>query len=297
MTAPAAMTRPAKVLLATDLGPRCDRALDRAAQLAKDWEAELDIIHVIEEPLPAEQKVFDQLHWRHPQDPVGRMRRRISEDLAQDIEHTEAVQVHVATGNPADRIVEAAKREGCDLIVTGVARDEPLGRAFIGTTVNQLVRRSSVPLLVVRARARRPYSSILVATDFSGRSGAALMTALALFPDADFTAFHSLDLPHPPFAGEEFEQNFGSMKREEFAKFLASTLIEPSKREGIPLVVKRGDPEQTIPAFVQSHSVDLTVIGSHGRSALFDALIGSTTSRLLECVEGDMLIVAGQEAG
>lgn len=39
---------PKKLLLATDLTPTCDRAFDRAIQLASAWQAKLTICHVIE---------------------------------------------------------------------------------------------------------------------------------------------------------------------------------------------------------------------------------------------------------
>lgn len=38
---------PARLLLATDLSARCDRALDRAAQLAGEWHAELVALNVL----------------------------------------------------------------------------------------------------------------------------------------------------------------------------------------------------------------------------------------------------------
>lgn len=39
---------PHRILLASDLSSRGDRALDRAAQLAQQWGAELLILHAIE---------------------------------------------------------------------------------------------------------------------------------------------------------------------------------------------------------------------------------------------------------
>ena len=45
MTSP---SPPASLLLATDLTPRSDRALERSAQLANEWQAELTALHVLE---------------------------------------------------------------------------------------------------------------------------------------------------------------------------------------------------------------------------------------------------------
>ena len=39
---------PKRLLLATDLSVRCDRALDRAAQLAEVWQAEIVAVNVLD---------------------------------------------------------------------------------------------------------------------------------------------------------------------------------------------------------------------------------------------------------
>src|SRR3546814_20885450 len=84
------------------------------------------------------------------------------------------------------------------MIVTGVARDELLSRMFLGDTVDRLIRKSPVPVLIVRDRAFEPYHTMLVATDFSESSRVALATAIRFFPDTGLSLFHAYDVP---FAG------------------------------------------------------------------------------------------------
>src|SRR5699024_5808434 len=43
----ASLQPPRSVLLATDLSSHCDRALDRAAQLARQWHATLHVVHAL----------------------------------------------------------------------------------------------------------------------------------------------------------------------------------------------------------------------------------------------------------
>lgn len=57
------------------------------------------------------------------------------------------------------------------------------------------------------------------------------------------------------------------------------------------MVADYGAPEALLPDYVEDQRVDLTVVGSHGHGALFDALMGSTAKRLVEALEGDLLIV------
>ncbi len=40
-----------KVLMATDLSERCERALHRAIAIADEFEAKLEIIHIVDESL------------------------------------------------------------------------------------------------------------------------------------------------------------------------------------------------------------------------------------------------------
>lgn len=103
-------------------------------------------------------------------------------------------------------ILAACDAEAAGLIVTGVARNEALSRIVLGSTVDALARRSPVPLLVVRSRARAPYREVVVASDFSPSSRRALETAAVLFPDAGFTLFHAFGNPYPALSGMDAAQ-------------------------------------------------------------------------------------------
>lgn len=295
MTEATLRATPSRILLATDLSCRCDRALDRAALLAREWGAELLVVHVM--AAEAEDMLDAREGWSRfdRRDAAAVMRRRVAADLA-ELADDLPVEVRVTTGDPADRIIEIAEQEGCGLIVTGIARDEQLGRMFVGTTVNRLVRQSHVPVLVVHSRARRSYRTILVATDFSETSRQALVTSVGLFPDAGITLVHGLDLPRATLQYEDPAEDTRALERERRAEFLDAMPIDPSVRDTIGLSIRRGDPERVVADHATEHRADLTVIGSHGRSALFDVVIGSMTKRLLERIQGDMLIVVDPRA-
>jgi nucleotide-binding universal stress UspA family protein len=217
------------------------------------------------------------------------VRWRIRRDLAG---HLANVEIRVEEGDPAERLLAVAERDACDLIVTGVARDAGLGRMLVGTTINQLVRRSSVPVLVVKDRAAGPYQNIAVATDFSDTSRRALVTTAAYFPTADIVMLHGYDLPYGSLQDKyNVSKRMEEMEDEMGAEFLASTPIDSTLRKRIRFLIEQGNPERLIWEYVRNKGADLTVIGSHGRGALFDILVGSMTKRLLESAAGDLLIV------
>src|SRR5690606_33852636 len=147
-----------------------------AVQLANQWQAELVTISVME-GLQAPDMV---LNWAYgaEDDNERILRQQLREDMSgADL----PVTIRVAKGEAAGSIVETADNDNCDIIVTGMARSEPFGRFILGTTVEKLVRQTSLPLLVVRKRPHGAYHRVVVASDFSRASCLALRTALKLF--------------------------------------------------------------------------------------------------------------------
>src|SRR3546814_8120040 len=120
------------------------------------------------------------------------MRWRIRRDLAGDMENMRFI---LEEGEPAEKLVEIAAREECDLIGTGAARQESIERMIWGSTIIRLVRGSPVPVLMAQDRGTRPYRRITVATGFSEASFQALIRAAAIFPEISLTLFHAYAIP------------------------------------------------------------------------------------------------------
>src|SRR5690606_29055517 len=156
--------RPRKILMATDLSARCDRALDRALQLSVQWQAPLQVVHAAPREAIGAQSAADTL---------ASIRRRIERDLDDD-----AIDVRVEEGDPAEVVLDVARRSGSDLIVLGDASGVP-GRRLLGNTVETLVRSTPASVLVVKQRPRGGYRRVLVGTDLTPESRHGLDTAAA----------------------------------------------------------------------------------------------------------------------
>ncbi|WP_306060755.1 universal stress protein [Natronococcus wangiae] len=65
-------------------------------------------------------------------------------------EHGRSLETTVATGEPDHRIVATAEEEAVDLIVVGSHGQEGISRVLLGSVAEKVVRRSPVPVLVVR---------------------------------------------------------------------------------------------------------------------------------------------------
>ena len=284
--------RPRSILLATDLGARSDRALDRAVQLAKDWQSPLVVATVIEAGAGRIDLMAlrDPPDWYRGEDPEQVAERQLLEAMsAQGVD----ARFRVERGPPGDRLLEVAEAEGCELVVAGVARHESLGRAVLGSTVDRLARRSPVPVLVVRGRVQGPYRRMLVASDWSASAEHAMRTAMAMFPQSAITVLHGYEVPMAGLMDTTREQMLAAVRDQALAdgrEFIARCQ-PPGGVGSVSLVVERGDPSLLMRMYASQYPVDLAVVATHGRSALLDVMLGSVAQRLLEDLPLDTLVV------
>ena len=279
---------PACVLLASDLSARCDRALDRAAQLAGAWGSELHVLSVVEGPRSPDQALAwawggdDEAALRHA-------RRELHADVAPLGVRGELVVVH---GDAAQRIVEHAEQARCALVVVGMARSETFGRFLLGGTVARLARTLVPPLLIVRGRVRGPYRRIVVATDFSESSRHALDAAARCFAQAELELYHAL--PARGLGTVEVQVDDETRRRVEggdLRAFVDASALDVARRAGLRSTVGRGALERLLAKHVREHDVDLVVVGTQGRGGLLGALLGSTAERVLDWLPCDTMVV------
>lgn len=292
------MPLPQRLLLANDLSHRCDRALDRAVLLARQWHVPLLSLTALEPgellSLAGDGSAEDGQEggWREGADARIVAERRIRADIDDD---DLVLEVRVEEGAPAEVILATSTPD--DLIITGIASSRTLGSILLGNTTDRVARRARVPVLVVRQRARRPYRRMVVATDFSESSRRALHMALAMFPDAGITLFHAY---YPPFAGrldsEQARAELLRAARDEAQAFLDDAGIGAGDRRRTGLRLAFGSVEALLGDYVREVGTDLIVLGSHGRTAAFDTLIGSTARRVLESADTDVLVVRDPRA-
>ncbi|RSV14783.1 universal stress protein [Sphingomonas sp. ABOLG] len=286
--------KPRRILLATDLSHRSDRALDRSVQLAHQWGATLVIVHAIEEKLDEYHHIYgwdDLPSWRRSTDPCNTVRNRLRRDLADEGFGLD-VNVIVQRGTPSQIVLEAAQAQHADLIVAGVSGSQLLERMWLGSTVDRLIRKSPVPLLVVRDRAFAPYPRVVVATDFAPPSRASLETAATWFADANMVLFHAYDVPFASYLSrEEINRQFDALGIDAANKFLTEADLQGIASSSIDRLIEHGSPEVLLRDYGEKSTRHLVVVGSHGGGIIYETLIGSTARKIIDSVPGDVLLV------
>lgn len=283
--------QPRRILLATDLSARCDRALDRAAVLATECAAELTVVHAFE------RELYGLVRDPRPT-PSWRQEPNLKREIAKRQIHEDLGTLDVPfdlileEGAPADVIIKAAEELGADIIVTGIARGETFGRFIFGGTVERLVRQAKRPVLVVKSRARQPYKDILVATDFSEESRRAILSTARMFPKANLTLMHCYDSVTsamvPSEDASQAGREFALLEYREFLNKEAVTALDIAK---LPIFMEKGSIDCVIRDYAAHKSLDLLVIGSQGKNAITRALFGSTAERAMASAPTDVLVI------
>ncbi|EMA58413.1 universal stress protein [Halorubrum lipolyticum] len=122
--------------------------------------------------------------------------------------------------------------------------------------------------------------TVLVAFDGSLLSERALTYALETFPEATLTAMYVIDpidsVVDVEVGGLPVAEDWHDDARDR-ATDIHATAAELAAERGIDLatVTEVGRPARTILAYADDHDVDQIVMGSHGRSGLDRALLGS----------------------
>lgn len=262
-----------ETLLASDFTARSDRPLDRALRVTGEKDGKLVIAHVLE-------KGSGDL------DPA--IVERLRMDLPREAHGAELV---VRAGSAPKVLAQLAAERDSDLIVTGVARYNSIGDYVLGTAVDHIVRHANAPVLVVRGRAHGPYAHMVVATDLSDCSRAALLAAAKLFPDTAITLVHAF---HVPFEGwlksDDVKQDVQAEAQEELDAFLAHPDLAALKAHIEPLI-EQGETSSVVVRQLNRTGADLLVLGTHGRSGFAHATIGSQAEALLAAVSVDVLMV------
>ncbi len=265
-----------ETLLASDFTARSDRPTERAIRMAAERKGNLVIAHVLEKASDTEK---DQI--------IARLR----DDLPPEAGEAELV---VREGSAPKTLAAIADERASDLIVTGVARHNSIGDYLLGTAVDHIVRNAKQPVLVVRQRAAGPYKRLLIATDLSDASRAALVAAATLFPATPLTLVHAVHVPYEGWLkSDDVKAHVRAEAEDEMNAFL--TDMDPDIRARLERRLVEGETGTVVAEELTRTGADLLVLGTHGRSGFAHATIGSQAEALLSAAPVDVLMVREQQ--
>ena len=134
-----------------DFSPASLKALDYALSLGQELQATLLLTHVFDwpadRPAPRGFEMEAAVHRGMTEDDTREQLEALVPADARAWCQTEEI---VATGRPHEEIVRLANERDADCIVMGVHGRSALNLALFGSTVNQVVRHASCPVVTMR---------------------------------------------------------------------------------------------------------------------------------------------------
>ncbi|NWL80764.1 universal stress protein [Pseudomonas taiwanensis] len=269
------------ILVAHDLSHEADIALQRAIQLARQHGAALTLLHVLEDHLPnAVQGNLRDAAQQHFNEHLARL-------------GAEDCRLLLRKGRPAQQILEEMGDSGADLLVIG-RHHHNAPELFIGTTLERVARHLAAPLLlVVGEQPERPYQNGTVALDFSLCACDALREGYALLPrDANLVALNVMELGSRLLSKSSQSADFLATQRELLERLLEDELVGlGDSAPAVQLEVVRGALPRALDDAIAAQRPQLLALGSHGRSLISQALLGSLALRYLQNPPCDLLLV------
>jgi nucleotide-binding universal stress UspA family protein len=205
------------------------------------------------------------------------------------------VRFRVETGDPFAVIIEQAREQNADLVVLGEPGKKGLKELFVGTTAERVIRHSDRPVLIVKQKASDTYRRVLVAADFSECSSRALEAANEITPDAEVVAVHAWQVPAVGFAtrhaAEKAMAAENELLRRRIERQAREHLVTPASPARSPRIeMREGNPFFVIRETIASFQPDLLAMGTHARSVIAVAMVGSLAREFLVEAPCDVLV-------
>lgn len=271
------------LIVASDLSPESDAAVRRACMLAARLQAPLIALHTVDDQLPL--AVQDRA--------CIEARQLLVEQLARCPGTVTEPQLVIQRGPVAQTILRTVSEQRAQLLIMG-QHHQHNPELFVGTTLERVSRLSSVPVLLVAGDAG-DYDDALLALDFSTCASEALRCAALLLQGGHL---HALHLCNPPLgtrlAGPAACDAYLA-EQQESLRYLLEDELETLDLLGTPrpeaqLQIHSGEVRTELERVIADRHPGFIALGSHSRSGMGEALLGSLALALLREPPCDVLV-------
>jgi nucleotide-binding universal stress UspA family protein len=140
-----------RILVPTDFSESARHALTYGISFAKEYGAEVVLLHVIESlPMSYVSDLFPVPMAEFFQEVTSYARKELADLAAHVRERKVPAREIVVQGKPAAEIVRVAREEAADMIVLGTHGKRLLDQPLFGSTIERVVRGAPCPVLSCR---------------------------------------------------------------------------------------------------------------------------------------------------
>lgn len=270
------------VVVAAHFASASSRLLEEMDELRRLGTEEITLVDVL---LSHHSETQDEVHRQDAH-------RRLEEEKSVLEEAGFHVNAELRTGQPAHELSTIARAAHASLILVG-SRGEGHFREFLrGSTVLQLIRKTSTPTLIEpvgsgsRRVSGRGFRSLLLGSDFSESCYEAERHAAELAGSAEkIVLCHVLEDDVVDALGE-------NAARAEAEKRLAALADQfANDRDRLLTRIEYGNPSRVLADVAEEEGSTMMIIGKRGRSPIRELMLGSTAQNVVRRATQSVLMV------
>lgn len=202
------------------------------------------------------------------------------------------IRILAGFGRIGDHLIQLAEQEKTDLLVVGTHQRHGLSRLWHGSVSRDILHKATMSVACVPARATEPSKSpsipavrsVLAVTDFSELGNWGVGYAYSMLAEGG-----KVHLMHVvPEGSEEL------LPTETLVQQLRALVPKEATSKNIetePTLVAGKNVPETICSSAERLAVDLICLGSHGRSGIGKALLGSVAQTVLTLARRPVLVI------
>ncbi len=201
------------------------------------------------------------------------------------------IKTRLEDGGAFEKIIEVAEEEKCDLIIMGRRGITRLERALMGGVTAKVVGHFKGRILIVPRDTSLGWKNILVTTDGSKHSNAAVDEAINYAKSYE----GALKIVSAVDVTEEFQTQAPGLV-EKLIEKTKKTLADSKNRAqqaGVTAetFVREGEPYKVIVDLAGQLNADTIIMGGHGRTGLTRIFMGSVTARVIGYTPCPVMVV------
>ena len=260
-----------KILVPTDFSDKADYALETACKIAKRSDAEVILLHVIEEASHSTFSVTGEMNFETAEERIftgkliERAREEISLRLSSDRFEGSNWHTDIHVGNPYHGIKSIITDHNVDLVVMGTSGAHGFDEMLVGSTTEKVVRYAKCPVLTIhKEQTNFEYKDIVFATGLHDEESVILDMIKYLQETYDST-IHMVRINTP----NNFERDRDTIvAMKEYAE-------ENGMKNYTVNVFNDITEEEGILYFSEHINADMIAMATHGRTGFAHLLSGS----------------------
>ena len=292
-----------------------ETALERAVSLAKENQADLTVVDVIE--LSGDLELIAREKMDSFRSEIVSKRLAQLDNMVQHVQDRVTVQTRVIQGTAFLEIIREVLRDNFDLVMKMSGSRRRLGNLLLGSTDMHLLRKCPCPVWLMKPGESVQYQRVLAAVDIEPESGDRQKTELnkqimEMASSLALSEFGKLYIIHAWMRngrtvldgiGSDFDdaevEGWGEKTRQlhrswldEQERWLLEMLGEDTMDYLAPqLHMVEGETCEVIADFVEKKKIDVVVMGTVARTGISGFFMGNTAESILNSIDCSVLAV------